>query len=86
MLFRFGIQHQGCHQKNWNSNSFTHGAQRVRAFQIELEFGLVKFQGEGKTGVPGEKPLGASERTNNKVNPHMASTPRWGPGISDPSY
>ena len=26
-----------------------------------------------KTGVPGEKPLGAKERTNNKLNPHMAS-------------
>ena len=62
---------------------FTHGAQHVRAFQIELEFGLVGFQGEGKTGVPGEKPLGARERTNNKLNPHMASTPGWGPEISD---
>jgi len=30
-----------------------------------------------KTGVPGEKPLGAEKRTNNKLNPHM--TP--GPGI-----
>ena len=39
----------------------------VRAFQIELEF--------GKTGVPGQKPLGAMERTNNNLNPHMASTP-----------
>ena len=33
--------------------------------------------------VPGGKPLGAKERTNNKLNPHMASTqglepgPRW---------
>ena len=26
---------------------------RVRAFQIELEFGSVGFLGEGKTGVPG---------------------------------
>ena len=32
-------------------NSF----KRVRAFQIELEFGSVGFRGEGKTGVPGEK-------------------------------
>ena len=40
------------------------------AFQIELEFGGVSFYGEGKTGVPGEKPLGAKERTNNKLNPH----------------
>ena len=36
--------------------------------------------GEGKTGVPGEKPLGAKERTNNKLNPHMVSTPGFEPG------
>ena len=42
-------------------------------FLVELEFGNVGFWGEGKTGgVPGEKPLGAMERTNNKFNPHMA--------------
>ena len=57
-------------------NSF----KRVRAFQIKLEFGSVGFRGEGKTGVPGEKPLGARERTNNKLNPHMASTPGVEPG------
>ena len=51
-------------------NSF----KRVRAFQTELEFGNVVFLG-GKTGVPGEKPLVAKERTNNKLDPHMASTP-----------
>ena len=28
----------------------------------------------------GEKPLGARERTNNKLNPHMASTPGVEPG------
>ena len=27
--------------------------------RIELEFGNVGFWGQGKTGVPGEKPLGA---------------------------
>ena len=32
--------------------------------QIELEFGNVGFWGEGKTGVPGEKPLGASKNEN----------------------
>ena len=42
---------------------------RVRAFQIELEFGSVGFKGEWRTEVPGEKPLGARERTNNKLNP-----------------
>ena len=35
---------------------------------------------EGKTGVAGEKPLGAKERTNNKLNPHMALTPGFEPG------
>ena len=34
-------------------NSF----KRIRAFQIELKFGIVGFLGEGKTKVPGEKPL-----------------------------
>ena len=43
--------------------------------RIELEFGNVGFWGEGKTGVPGEKPLGAEKRTNNKLNPHMTSSP-----------
>ena len=40
----------------------------------------VGFRGEGKTGVPGEKPLGATDRTSNKLNPHMASTPGFEPG------
>ena len=53
-------------------------------FLVELEFGSVGFWGEGKTGVPGEKPLGAS----NKLNPHMASTqgfepaPHWSPHLN----
>ena len=51
-------------------NSFN----RVRAFQIELEFGSVGFWGEGKTGVPGKQRHGPKERTKNKLNPHMAST------------
>ena len=50
------------------------------AFRIELEFRNVGFCGEGKTGVPGEKPLGAEKRTNNKLNPHMTSSPRIEPG------
>ena len=41
-------------------NSFKRG----RASQIELEFGSVGFWEEGKTGVPGEKPLEARVRTN----------------------
>ena len=58
----------------------TYELKRDCVFQIELEFGSVGFQGEGKTGVPGEKPLGERERTNNKLNPHMASTPGFEPG------
>ena len=34
--------------------------------QIEFEFANGGFWGEGKTGVPGEKPLGTRKRTNNK--------------------
>ena len=32
---------------------------KVPDVRIELEFRNVGFRGEGKTGVPGEKPLGA---------------------------
>ena len=31
------------------------------------ESGSVGFLREGKTGVPAEKPMGAKERTNNKL-------------------
>ena len=50
------------------------------AFRIKLEFRNVGFCGKGKTGVPGEKPLGAEKRTNNKLNPHMTSSPGIEPG------
>ena len=36
---------------------------------------MLVFEERGKPEYPGEKPLGARERTNNKLNPHMASTP-----------
>ena len=36
---------------------------------MELEFESVGFQEKGKTGVPGENP---GERTNKKINSHMA--------------
>ena len=48
-------------------------------FLVELTFGHVGFWGGRKTGVPGEKPLRAKERTNNKLNPHMAPTPGFEP-------
>ena len=41
---------------------------------------VLVFKERGKTGVPGEKPLGAKERTNKKLNPHKASTPGFDPG------
>ena len=37
-------------------------------------------RGENLTGVPGEKPLGARTRTNNKLNPHMTPSPGIEPG------
>ena len=40
------------------------GGSRSAWFLVELEFGNVGFWGEGKTEVPGEKPLRAKERTN----------------------
>ena len=49
-------------------------------FLMELEFGYIGFWREGKSGVPGEKPLGAKERSKNKLKPHMASSPGFEPG------
>ena len=43
---------------------------------VELEVGNVGFWWEGKSGVPGEKPLAAKERSNNKLNLH-ARTRVW---------
>ena len=40
---------------------------------------VLVFKGTGKTTVPGEKPLGARERTNNKLHPHMGSMPGFEP-------
>ena len=48
--------------------------------QIELEFGNVGFWGEGKTGVPEEKPLGARTRTKKKLHPHITPSPGIEPG------
>jgi len=53
---------------------------RETEIQIELKLENVGFGGEGKTGVPVEKPLGAKTRTNKKpTNPNTCMTP--GPGI-----
>ena len=45
----------------------------------ELEFESVGFLVEGKSGVLGEKTLGARERTSHKFNQQMASTPGFEP-------
>ena len=47
--------------------------------QIELEFRSGSFCGERKTGVSGEKPLGATT-TDNKLKPHMTPRPGIEPG------
>ena len=47
---------------------------------IKLEFGNNGFWEGGKTRLPGEKPLRPRERTNNKLNPHMASVTGFEPG------
>ena len=41
---------------------------------------MLVFEERGKPEYPEEKRLGAKERTNNKLNPHMASTPGFEPG------
>ena len=46
------------------THAFLNLLKHVRVFQIELESGSVGFLRERKTGVPGEKPLGARERIN----------------------
>ena len=51
-------------------------------FLVELEFGSVGFWGEGKTGVPGEKPLGATNSTHiwrrrRDLNPHHIGHHIW---------
>ena len=56
-------KHVGVHM-----NSF----KRVRAFQIELEFGNVGFWGEGKTVVPGEK------TSRSKGENHQQTQPTYG--------
>ena len=45
-----------------------------------LNLEMLVFEERGKPEYPGEKPLGAKERTNNKLNPHMVSTPGFEPG------
>ena len=41
---------------------------------------MLVFEERAKTRVPGEKPLGAKGKTNNKLNPHMARRQHLKPG------
>ena len=58
-----------------------HNGYSFNEIWIKLEFENVGFRGEGKTGVPGEKPLGARKRTNNKLDPHIAPSPSIHPEL-----
>ena len=53
-------------------NSLNH----VRAFQIELGFKNVGFKGEGRTEVPGEKPLGATGENQQQTRPAYGADAR----------
>ena len=54
-----------------------HSFGNVNVSQIKLAFGSVGFWGEQKTGVPGEKPLEARTKTNNKLYPHAINAKTW---------
>ena len=76
-ISRFGLKNQWISQYNtcYNDNDLEvanpHSGLFSTWFLVKLEFRNVGFWGKGKTGVTEEKPLGARERTNNKLNPHM---------------
>ena len=53
----------------------------VCLFLVKIkQFGNVGFLRRGETGVPGEKPLRARTRANNKLNSHMTPSPGIEPG------
>ena len=54
-----------------------HSFGNVNVSQIKLEFGSAGFWAEQKTGVPGEKPLEARTKTNNKLYPHVINAKTW---------
>ena len=47
---------------------------------LKLLFEMLVFFKEDRTGIPGEKPFGTREKTNNNLNPHMVLTPGFEPG------
>ena len=75
----YHLHHHHHHQQHFNFSQFSYTRRILLSFQyvceflIELEFG----SGEGKPRLPGEKAtaLRTRERTNDKLNPHVASMP-----------
>ena len=49
-------------------------------FRSNWNLEVLIFLGEGETGVPGEKSLGAGTKTNNKLNPHLTAVRESNPG------
>ena len=45
-----------------------------------LKIIMLSFEERGKPEYPEKKLLGAKERTNHKLNPHVVSTPGFEPG------
>ena len=63
-LFKLGDVRNGCPSSRAKGSC-------IKRASIPDRIGIKKcwFLGEGKTGVPGEKPLGEEKRTNDKLDP-----------------
>ena len=55
--------------KNDLEVAYTLGRSSSSWYLVELEFGNAGFWGEGKTGVPGEKPLRAIKKGQQQIQP-----------------
>ena len=58
--------------KHWSRDLFV----QVAYWNLKV----LVFKEKGKPEYQEKKPLGARKRTNNKLNPHMASTPGFETG------
>ena len=75
MLLYFGVSEADVHAFLSNYPIQDYNSRSTAALVIDKQ-----TKGEGKTGVPGEKPLGARTRTNNKLNPRLTPSPGIEPG------
>ena len=77
---KFNVKHRECLRNHPSQGlvikCLTIPGSGFQKWNLEMWF----FWGEGKPGEPGEKPLGARKRTNNKLNPHMTPGPGIKPG------